>query len=88
MPMASSQDHGAQNSDNPYCVHCTDMDGKLLSFERKFSDFVEQAMKNGWFSREQAMRTVLVEMEQLPAWKDRIQKAASSSKANVPVPTG
>ena len=88
MPMASSQDHGAQNPDNPYCVHCTDMDGKLLSFERKFEDFVEQAMNNRWLSREKAVRTVMVEMEQMAAWKDKVRKAASSSRTDVPVATG
>ncbi len=64
------------------------MDGKLLSFERKFEDFVEQDMKNRWLSREQAVRTVMVEMEQMPAWKDKIRKAASSSRTDVPVATG
>ena len=88
MPMASSQDHGAQDSDNPYCVHCTDMDGRLLSFERKFEDFVQQAMKNRWLSREQAVRTAIAEMEQMPAWKDKIRKAATSSRSDVPVATG
>ncbi len=88
MPMASSLDHGAQDPDNPYCVHCTDMNGKLLPFERKFEDFVEQAMKNRWLSREQAVRTVMVEMEQMPAWKDMVRKAASSSRTDVPVATG
>ncbi len=87
MPMASSQDHGAQDSDNPYCVHCTDMNGKLLAFERKFEDLVEQAMKNRWMSREQAVRTVMIEMEQMPAWKDKVRKTAGSSRADVPVAT-
>ncbi len=87
MPMASSHDHGAQDPDNPYCVHCTDMDGKLLPFERKFEDFVEQAMTNRWLKREQAVRTVMVEMEQMPAWKDKVRKATGSSRTDVPVAT-
>ncbi|OLD04942.1 MAG: hypothetical protein AUJ07_02965 [Crenarchaeota archaeon 13_1_40CM_3_53_5] len=64
------------------------MDGKLLSFERKFEDFVQQAMKNRWLSREQAVRTAIAEMEQMPAWKDKIRKAATSSRSDVPVATG
>ncbi len=64
------------------------MNGKLLSFEKKFEDFVEQAMKNRWMSREQAVRNAMVEMEQMPAWKDRIRRAAGSSRPDVPVATG
>jgi hypothetical protein len=78
MPMASSLDHGAQDPDNPYCVHCTDMNGKLLSFEKKFEDFVEQAMRNRWMSREQAIVTVVREMEQRPAWRNKVPRAVSS----------
>ena len=42
--MATNEEHGAQNPNNPYCIHCTDMKGKLLPFERKFEELVKTAM--------------------------------------------
>ncbi len=75
MPMSSREEHGAQDPNNPYCVHCTDLDGKLLPFERKFEEFVELAMKNRWLSRGEAQRVVRLEMAQMPVWKDRVSQA-------------
>ena len=76
MPMATAEEHGAQDSNNPYCIHCTDITGKLLPFERKFEDFVNLAMKTRWMGREEAERTVLAEMSQMSAWKDKVPQAA------------
>ncbi len=76
MPMGSREEHGTQNPDNPYCIHCTDLNGKLLSFEKKFEDFVNRAMQTRWMTREQAERTALQEMAELPAWKDKVEQAA------------
>ncbi len=75
MPMGSREEHGAQNPNNPYCIHCTDMNGKLLPFERKFEDLVGLAMKTRWMSREEAEKTVRMEMAEMPAWKDRVQRS-------------
>jgi len=78
MPMSSKEEHGAQKPDNPYCTHCTDLNGKLLTFEKKFEDFVNLAMDNRWMTREQAERSALAQMAEMPAWKDRINRAASA----------
>ncbi len=51
---------GVQDTDNPYWVHCTDLDGMLLPFE-KFGDFV-LAMKNRWLTREEAVKVVRLDM--------------------------
>ena len=72
MPMATSEEHGAQNPNNPYCIHCTDMKGNLLPFERKFEDMVKSAMDTRWMNREQAEKYVLGQMAELPAWRDRV----------------
>jgi len=56
MPMPTNEDHGAQNPDNPYCMHCTDCDGKLLPFEKKFDELVASTMETRWMSREEAER--------------------------------
>ena len=72
MPMATSEEHGAQKADNPYCIHCTDLNGKLLPFEKKFEDLVKTAMDTRWMNREQAEKFVLDTMAQMPAWRDRV----------------
>ena len=74
MPMTTNEDHGAQKPDNPYCIHCTDLNGKLLPFEKKFEDFVGQAMQTRWMSRPQAEKYGLEQMSQMPAWRDRVQQ--------------
>lgn len=73
-PIASNADHGAGDPDNPYCIHCTDFKGKLLPFEKIYSDLVEQAMQTRWMNREQAEKTVLQEMGHWPAWQDKVEK--------------
>ena len=75
MPMSSKEEHGAQDPDNPYCIHCTDLNGKLSPFERKFEDFVNTAIKSRWMSREEAEKTALSQMAEMPAWKNKIKQA-------------
>ncbi len=75
MPMSSREEHGAQDPNNPYCVHCTDMEGKLLPFEKKFEVLVDLSMKNRWLNREEAEKVVRLEMSQMPAWKDKVPPA-------------
>jgi Putative zinc ribbon domain len=72
MPMATNEEHGAQNPNNPYCIHCTDMNGKLLPFEKKFEELVKTAMDTRWMNREQAEKNVLGQMAELPAWRGRV----------------
>jgi hypothetical protein len=74
MPMATNEEHGAQNPDNPYCIHCTDMNGKLLPFEKKFEDLVNLAMQTRWMNREEAKKYVLQQMSQVPAWREKVQQ--------------
>ena len=73
MPMGSNEEHGAQDPNNPYCVNCTDMKGKLLPFDKKFEELVNVAMSTRWMTREQAIRHVLEEMSRMPAWKDKVE---------------
>jgi len=81
MPMATNEEHGAQNPNNPYCIHCTDMKGKLLPFEKKFEDMVKTAMDTRWMNREQAEKYVLQQMAQLPAWQDRVAQMTHGAGA-------
>src|SRR5947208_8594347 len=73
-PLASREEHGAQNLDNPYCIHCTDMKGKLLPFEKLYDDMVASAMQTRWMNKEQAEQHALAEMGKWPARKDRVDK--------------
>jgi len=73
-PLASREEHGAQDLDNPYCIHCTDMKGKLLPFEKLYEDLVNSAMQTRWMNKEQAEKYALEEMGHWPAWKDRVDK--------------
>jgi Putative zinc ribbon domain len=73
-PLASREEHGAQDLDNPYCIHCTDMKGKLLPFEKLYDDMVGSAMQTRWMNKEQAEKYALEEMGRWPAWKDRVDK--------------
>ena len=74
--MASNNDHGAQNPDNPYCVHCTDLKGKLLPFEKIYEALVSQEMQTRWMNKEQAEKYALQEMAKWPAWKDKVSQMA------------
>jgi hypothetical protein len=71
--MGSNEEHGAQDPDNPYCLQCTDMKGKLLPFEKKFEDLVALAMSTRWMNKEQAVKDVLDQMAKMPAWKDKVE---------------
>jgi hypothetical protein len=66
-------DHGAQDPDNPYCIHCTDLKGKLLPFEKKYEELVGQAMQTRWMNKEQAEKSALEEMLRWPAWRDKAE---------------
>ncbi|MBO0889009.1 hypothetical protein J2P12_07915 [Candidatus Bathyarchaeota archaeon] len=70
--MASNADHGGGKPDNPYCIHCTDLNGKLLPFEKIFQGLVEQEASTRWMNKEQAEKNALLEMGKWPAWKDKV----------------
>ena len=80
--MPTNEDHGAQNPDNPYCVHCTDLNGKLLPLEKKFEEMVQSTMQTRWMTREEAERTVKEQLSQMPAWKSKIQQVSPNPQAS------
>ncbi len=73
-PMAAKEDHGGQDPDNPYCIHCTDLKGKLLPFEKMFEEEVASVIQARWMTREQAEKSVLDQMAKMPAWRDKVEK--------------
>ncbi len=80
--MPTNEDHGAQNPDNPYCVHCTDLKGKLLPLEKKFEEMVQSTMQTRWMTREEAERTVKEQLSEMPAWKGKIQPVSPNPQAS------
>src|SRR5438093_10617999 len=70
-PLSSNADHGAQNPDNPYCIHCTDLKGKLLPFEKIDEAWVSQAMQTRWMNKAQAEKFALEAMGKWHAWKEK-----------------
>lgn len=73
-PMGSHLDHGGLNPENPYCIHCTDLKGKLLPFEKVFESLVSHVMQTRWMNKEQAERFALEEMGKWPAWRDKVSE--------------
>jgi len=57
------------------------MNGKLLSFEKKFEELVKTAMDARWMNREQAEKNVLNQMGQMPAWRDRVAQMKPGASA-------
>ncbi len=54
-----------------YCVHCTDADGNLQSFEERFDRMVAwQARRDPGASRDRLEAETLDHMSTLPAWRD------------------
>jgi len=87
MPMPTNEDHGAHDPDNPYCIHCTDLDGKLLPFEKKFDELVASTMDTRWMSREEAERSVREQLLQMPAWRSKVEKLMAKTPATTQTPT-
>ena len=73
-PMAAKADHGGQDPDNPYCIHCTDLKGKLVSFEKMFEEEVTSTIQTRSMTREAAEKSVLDQMAKMPAWRDKVEK--------------
>jgi len=70
-------------------MHCTDLDGKLLPFEKKFDELVASTMETRWMSREEAERSVREQLLQMPAWRSKVEKlmAKALTAAQTPTPT-
>jgi len=68
-------------------MHCTDLDGKLLSFEKKFEELVASTMETRWMSREQAERSVREQLVQMPAWRSKVEKLMAKTPTATQTPT-
>ena len=50
-----------------------------MPFEKKFEEFVEIAMSGRGLGKQEAGKAALLQMAEMPAWRDRIRHSASAS---------
>jgi len=69
MPMKMAEEFGGQNTDNKYCVYCTDKSGILKPFDQKLSDMTHFIMRTSDLNQEKAEQMAKDTMSKMPAWK-------------------
>ncbi len=69
MPMTKKGDFGAGDTENKFCVHCTDESGKLKSRQEIKDGMVHGLMKMKNLSLQDAVREVDESMNKMPVWK-------------------
>ncbi len=71
MPPREPEDHGAGETNNRYCVYCTDETGKLKKppTVRRGDDRISHVPKGN--TREEAEGFVDEQIKKLPGWKDK-----------------
>ena len=69
MPMRKAEEFGGQNTDNNYCVYCTDEKGNLKPFDQKLEDMTHFIMKTSDLNHEKAEQMAKETMCKMPAWK-------------------
>ncbi|UCG10215.1 MAG: VOC family protein [Dehalococcoidia bacterium] len=68
MPMTKAEDFGGGNPANLYCVHCSNQDGSLKSYDEVFEGMVNLMIKTQSMTRESAEEAVKGYMARMPAW--------------------
>jgi uncharacterized glyoxalase superfamily protein PhnB len=68
MPMIQPEDFGGGNSENPYCVYCSNPDGSLKSREEVFENMVNFMMRSQNMDRKTAEVATREHMAKMPAW--------------------
>ncbi len=69
MPMQKTSDFGGGNTQNKYCIYCTDDAGNLKPFQQKLEDMTGFIMKTSDLSEEKAEQIAKDTMSKMPAWK-------------------
>ena len=73
MPMRKHEEFGGGNTDNKYCVHCTDDQGSLKPFDVAFEGMKMFAKQTMGVSEEEAEKNAREMMAKMPAWADRFK---------------
>jgi uncharacterized glyoxalase superfamily protein PhnB len=71
MPMTKPEDFGGGALENIYCVHCSNPDGSLKSYEEVFEGMVNFMVSSQKIDRKIAESTVKERMSSMPAWSGR-----------------
>ena len=68
MPMTKHEDFGGGNPANIYCVHCSNPNGSLKSYEEVFEGMVNFMMTSQKMDRKTAESAAKEHMSRMPAW--------------------
>lgn len=71
MPMTKPEDYSGGNSENLYCVYCSNLDGSLKSREEVFKGIVNSMMVSQKMDRKTAESTAKELMTKMPAWSGK-----------------
>ncbi|MCL2172713.1 MAG: zinc ribbon domain-containing protein [Nitrososphaerota archaeon] len=69
MPMNAKNDYSMGDENKNYCVHCTNANGSMQTFEEKKESMTNFIVKTQNLSREAAENVALSMMKKLPAWE-------------------
>ena len=68
MPLTKPEDFGGGDPTNIYCMHCSNPDGSLKSYEDVFEGMVNFMMMSQKMDRETAENAAKEYMSKMPAW--------------------
>lgn len=68
MPMSSPESFGGGNPENKYCVHCSNPDGSLKSYDDVLNGMVNFMMKSQNMDGETAESAAREYISKMPAW--------------------
>jgi hypothetical protein len=71
MPMTKPEDFGGGNPENLYCVHCSNPDGSLKSYDEVLTGMANFMMMSQNMDRETAESASKEYMSKMPAWQGR-----------------
>lgn len=82
--MEKPEDYGAGDTSSPYCKHCTDAQGNLLSQETVRQNMINFYNKTMGQTQEQAAAEVDKIMAKMPVWQGQTQPATPTTPAPEP----
>jgi uncharacterized glyoxalase superfamily protein PhnB len=71
MPLTKPEDFGGGNPENLYCVHCSNADGSLKSYDEVLAGMINFMMTFQNMDREAAEKAAREHMAKMPAWSGR-----------------
>ena len=72
MPMTKPEDFGGGDMANLSCIHCSEPDGSLKTYDEVLQGMIEFIMSSQKLNKESAERAAKEHMAKMLAWSDRI----------------